>query len=284
MGRRCDQFGSSIATGRKGRFFLDEPGERLLEADEIAWDCGVAWDCGKNGEDRFGMDRQWRHEVFSKYPDEIAVDLARQYVSDYEQHGRHGAAYALWSLDRELCDFPHSRFLDDDDIRALADAEARRCRVVTSDMPEGLAIQTVALIARGHDIALPKAATTAGMLARLKCPIWWRRKLRRKHGRATETVAIRLNRVNRRREPYASNLSVKRRFQQMGRARDMLQALEAVNELEEAITLQELFNRSVSNPQNRRAELMVRIAGLEQVAREKGHVGFFSTITCPSKA
>ena len=51
-----------------GRFFLDEPGERLLEADDIAWNCG------KDDEDPIGRDRQWRHEIFRKYPDEIAVD------------------------------------------------------------------------------------------------------------------------------------------------------------------------------------------------------------------
>ncbi len=111
-----------------------------------------------------------------------------------------------------------------------------------------LAAHTVFLVAREHGVALPKTETIAGMVARLKCPIWWRRQLRRTHGRAAETVAIRLNRVNRRREPYVSDQAVRRRRQQLARTRDMLQGLEAVNELEETFTLQALVERSVSNP------------------------------------
>ena len=164
------------------RFFLDEPGERLLDADDIAWECG------KDDEDPIGHDRQWRHQIFRKYPDEIAVDLARQYVSDYAQSGRHGAAYALSRCDCALFDFPFSRLLDDDDIRSLADSVAHRCGYITLDMPEDLAMHTVALIAREQGIALPKPATNAGVLARLKCPIWWRPGCRRsRSGRWSST-------------------------------------------------------------------------------------------------
>ena len=95
MGRNSNQPGCLSHPKQPSRFFLDEPGERLLEADRITWECG------KDDEDPIGHDRQWRHEILCKYPDDIAVDLARQYLADYEQGGRHGAG-GKESAEREL--------------------------------------------------------------------------------------------------------------------------------------------------------------------------------------
>lgn len=72
-----------------------------------------------------------------------------------------------------------------------------------------------------------------------------------------------------------------RRRQQKNRNRRLLESLEGVNEADQTYTLQELADLSVYNPYIKRSELMVRLAGFEQVAQSEGHVAEFYTITCP---
>lgn len=55
-----------------------------------------------------------------------------------------------------------------------------------------------------------------------------------------------------------------------------------VNELGQEYSLQELAEKSLANPSNRRKELMVRIRCTEEILKELAHDGLFYTITCPS--
>lgn len=121
-------------------------------------------------------------------------------------------------------------------------------------------------------------------IARMTCPQWWRRKLRRSQCRMVEAEAIRLGYVHRGREVYASDVTVERRAQQRARNRATLEATEAVNmDTGEVYALSDLAAKSVANPRIRRGELMVRIRGFEEVATGLGHVAEFWTSTCPSR-
>lgn len=112
---------------------------------------------------------------------------------------------------------------------------------------------------------------------------WWRRQVRRKQAQVMDQIARDLRTVHRRSMPYCANTTVTRRLVQKNRNRELLKALEAVNNEGDAYTLAELSELSVSTPAKRRAELMVRMRGFEEVAQDYGHTGLFITTSAPSE-
>lgn len=144
-------------------------------------------------------------------------------------------------------------------------------------------------IAPHEKIHVTKKGKLAGIedgpaVARMTDPLWWRRMLRKHQGRAIEREAIALGYVHKRAEIYASDMTVRRRAQQIARNRAALENTEAVNrDTGEVFNLLELAARSVANPRIRRGELMARIAGFEAVAKIEGHAAEFVTLTTPSK-
>lgn len=122
-----------------------------------------------------------------------------------------------------------------------------------------------------------------GAVARCCNPAWWRRMARVLKVRAIDQLARHFRMVHAKAQPYASNEAVKLRRGQARRNRMTLEGFEAVNQEGDAYTLAELSDLSVSNPTNRRHELMVRMRGFEQLAEQFGYVGLFITMSAPSR-
>ena len=119
-------------------------------------------------------------------------------------------------------------------------------------------------------------------IARLCCERWWRRQLRKCYTRRAETHLRSIGLVHKRKQLYASDRAVAWRRERKQRDRAMMKEMLAVSDCGDQLELFDVVEKSVSNPALRRAELMTRIRGFEEIAAEHGHVAIFSTNTCPS--
>jgi len=128
-----------------------------------------------------------------------------------------------------------------------------------------------------------KGVTELGAIKRMIDKNWWNRRLRKIFNQAYEQAAIELNVVNKYKQIYASNLTVNKRKQQLLRNEQMLSSMKVINDIGQQFSLKDLSDLNTSNPAIRKAELMVRMRGFEELSKSHGHQGIFITITCPSK-
>lgn len=122
-----------------------------------------------------------------------------------------------------------------------------------------------------------------GSVKRMQDQYWWLKRLRKVLIRKREAAMILLGQVNNLRGKYCSDLTLHQRILQKARQDTLLDNLVMINDLNEEIALREVFEANVSNPVNRRYELMTRMNGFEKLSKELGHIALFVTVTCPSK-
>jgi len=121
-----------------------------------------------------------------------------------------------------------------------------------------------------------------GLSARLEDPLWWRRQLRKMWSRRSEQAMRELGAVRKGADIYASDSAVRLRADQQRRMRQFLKSCVAVNELGEVLSLEQIAEKSLSNPGLRRGELMARIKGFEKIADGLKWEAIFVTVTAPS--
>jgi len=178
--------------------------------------------------------------------------------------------------------------LDDDELCDRADYFANTCEKILSKNGGDLETSFSLMSDYAKNVGAVEPPDIEefgeyGAVRRLTDAGWWRRALRKVHARGLERLAIDANFVNVKRGIYCSDDTVKRRREQKGRNKRILEEVKAINEENQEYTLQELSELGVSNPKIRRMELMTRIAGFEAIAKEQNLSGEFYTLTAPSK-
>jgi hypothetical protein len=211
--------------------------------------------------------------------------IVRRYAGRYRDEGRGAANLYLLDLQERLTREGCRLAASDAALVETAESAALEAGRAAAAGHTRASYDAAANVARRHGIEPPSldVYSLVGAVERLRCALWWRRAIRRTHARTVEAAAIDVALVHVRAGCYASDETTGRRRQQKSRNRRMLEEVMAVNEEGQEYTLAELADLSVSNPVIRRGELMTRIAGFEQWAKDQGHAAEFYTITCPSR-
>lgn len=248
----------------------------------------VAEDILKNLDLTDPDDRLWRNRIFRQYPSRLAYRLAREYEERHVFDGERKAnLYLLDHLQRSQARTVPLH-LGDYELEQLAKKTAHDMRNLAwlhSNDQEAV----IALWNRAAEMGVAPPSpdnptiTIKGALKRLCAEEWWLRQFRRLQARTLEEEAIRLGMVHTHAAPYLCDDNLERYQQRKKRNRRILERIIAINDLEQAFTVEDLASRGVSNPKNRRNELMARVFGFEKMADELGHIAVFITLTCPSR-
>ncbi|WP_330959046.1 replication endonuclease [Photobacterium sp. 53610] len=266
-------------------------------------------------------DSAWAQNLVATLPGDIASSLYKQYVARWEKYvTKNGQSRSanIWlrrqveMLTSVIAQFPvHISKLRDEVKRTqLAKDLAGQCHNVIAsgaetgktmqetyrevmDIPKrwrfsvAVPMQTIAAV-EGESLHeyedRVKEILIAGQFVRLITEEWWANKLDIAYRRFCEYCRIIAGKVRKGVSAYLSRIGLREYKERKLASRRALAQMIAKNELTgEEIALIEAVDASVSNPEIRRHELMVRMRGFEDIAEEHGLMGGFFTVTAPSK-
>lgn len=174
---------------------------------------------------------------------------------------------------------------------SATDADIRAAAIEAADTAHEKALQETTIEGIGRclvqhcaawGIAPPSQSGDPG-LARMLCHRWYLRRLRRAHAKRAEGAAIAGGVVRRGLWPYASQDAVQRRQDQRKRNAAAMEKAIAEAADGERVKMADIVAGSLANPENKRAELMVRIRGADGYAVLNDWSCEFWTMTTPSR-
>ena len=169
--------------------------------------------------------------------------------------------------------------LTNDEIKRLAGNHAHHCQIIVFDETDRAALKqslshylTTLRISQEIDDRLIKSVQRSA---------WWRKRIHRHRRTALASVRRRIGMANLR-HSYIDRYTLESFRRLEIRKRQYLEETVLQNETGQTRTLAEFYDSSVSNPRIRRIELINRLNGIDEWARENGDAGFMVTLTAPS--
>jgi hypothetical protein len=235
----------------------------------------------------FHQDEYFLREKLNHLDSEFFNPVVKEYSAIYERGEgrqsvrRRNANQYLFGLDEKRQATKAGVLLQGvDALRLKAKRCAATCEGLLNSGGYGLALTFL----RNEGLEEPKSKDRAGKIARIRCPVWWKRNLMRRSEREAEAIAISSGMVKRGVAPYVSNVLYGYVKARQASSLESMKQMEAVNtDTGESMDLLAILKGSVSNPEIRRKEMMLQCRGLEDFAKNNGHVAAFYTITAPSK-
>lgn len=231
--------------------------------------------------------RRWLQGRIEKLP----FYWSRYVMAEHVRRGGLDAAeanrYVLDVTDEAGGRLPYA--VRDDELKRMAASMARDCLLIAGWHGSGDPLKTFwrcAEVAKRIGVEPPCIYMDNPLPAirRLMCARWWVRALRRVAARRCEGAAIRGALVRRGLWPYVSQDQLERRGEQKKRNAAACDEAALVDlDSGDEVKLADVVRGSLANPENRRAEMMVRIRGADELADIYDYKVEFWTLTAPSQ-
>ena len=270
--------------------------------------------------DNLKADLKWANLQLERLPDDVAASLQNEYFRKHKAKNNRRSAN-IWlrkrveALHNLVKQFPLPIWHINSEVRRaqIAHEWANRCASILHNMTEfgNKQVDALELLTAvkepadqwGFCPSLPSFKhyqlnknlgvyeqdptmydLICGAIARLIDESWWARKLEKSFKQYKEHCAIVTGKVRAGVSPYVSNKTLLDYQSRKKANAAWLNTMIAVNEEHGfELSLADAVAASVSNPEVRRSELMVRMRGFEEMAQEQGYIGEFYTWTAPSK-